>query len=167
LRIDIFDVRLFFSRLVAHHVQHDLGHAARWTIARALKDNVFHLAAAQVLHALLAQNPGDGVGDVALAAAVRPDDRSYAITSEAKVSMIREGLEPCDFEALKLEHRCPSFLMRGVTGIKGQLSGTHYRQRPPTCQQELEPISFKGQLGKTLLARRSVPVRTRQEKDNT
>src|SRR6185437_14856356 len=103
-RIDILNVRLVFDCFVAHHVQHDFRHTARLTIARALKDHVLHLAAAQVLHPLFAQNPGDSVGHVALAAAVRPDNRSYPVTSEAKVSMVREGLESCDFETLKLEH---------------------------------------------------------------
>ena len=61
-----------------------------------------------MLHALLAQNPGDRVSDVALATAVRPDNSSYSITSEDEVSVVRKGLEARYFEALKLEHRHPS-----------------------------------------------------------
>ena len=47
---------------------------------------------------LLAQNPGDSVGHVALAAPVRSDNSSYAVTSEDEISVIREGLEARDFE---------------------------------------------------------------------
>ena len=46
-----------------------------------------------MLHALLAQDPGDRVSDVALATAVRPDNSSYSITSEDEVSMVGKGLE--------------------------------------------------------------------------
>ena len=45
----------------------------------AVEDHVFHLVAAQALRALLAHHPGDGVGDVALAAAIRADDRRDAL----------------------------------------------------------------------------------------
>jgi hypothetical protein len=55
-------------------VHDDFGHAARRTIARALKDDVLHLAAAQVLNALLAEDPRDRIGNVALAAAIRAND---------------------------------------------------------------------------------------------
>jgi hypothetical protein len=39
---------------VTHHVHDDLGHTTRLTVPRALKDDVFHLSAAQVLNALFA-----------------------------------------------------------------------------------------------------------------
>jgi hypothetical protein len=48
---------------------------------------------------LLAQNPGDSVGNIALAAAIRADNARYAITSEDEVSMIREGLKARDLKA--------------------------------------------------------------------
>ncbi len=108
-RINVFDVRFGFDELVAHHMQHDFGHAAGLAVARALKDHVFHFRPAQVLHPLLAQNPGDGVGHIALATAIWADDRSYAFTCKNEVSIVRKGLEACDFEAFKLEHWCPSF----------------------------------------------------------
>src|ERR1041385_8448610 len=56
--------------------------------------------------------------------------------------------------------------MRGVTGITGRLSGTHYREMPPTCQQELEPICFKSHMRKTLLEHCREVHRTWQEKDH-
>ncbi len=78
-------------------MHHHFGHAACGSIARALKDDVFHLSAAQMLNPLLAENPGDGIGNIALAAAIRPDNGSYAITSEDYFGVIGEGLESSDF----------------------------------------------------------------------
>ena len=48
--------------------ERDFRHAGRFAVARAGEDDVFHLDAAQALGGLLAQHPGDGVGDVRLAA---------------------------------------------------------------------------------------------------
>jgi hypothetical protein len=54
--------------------QRDLADLRRLAALGALEDDVLHLAAAQGLGALLAEHPADRVGDVALAAAVGPDD---------------------------------------------------------------------------------------------
>jgi hypothetical protein len=67
-----------------------------------------------VLHALLAQNPGDCVGNIAFAATVWTDNSSYAVTSEDEVSVVSKGLKARDFEASQLEHRQSVDLMRGV-----------------------------------------------------
>src|SRR5688572_9769351 len=161
-RIDVLDIGLVFGGFVPLQVEHDFRHAAGLPIARALKDDIFHLATAQVLDALLAQNPGDRVGNVALAAAVRPDNCSYAVAGKAKVSMVRKGLESRDFETLKLEHRCPSF-DAGGDGHQRVTFGRHYREMPPTCQQELEPLGFKLQTCARLVRRASVDTRRREE----
>src|SRR3954471_17975682 len=58
--------------------QAHLGGRGRFPGVAAVEDDVFHLVAAQALGALLAHHPGDGVGDVALAAPVRADDRRHA-----------------------------------------------------------------------------------------
>ena len=50
-----------------------------------------------MLNPLLAENPGDGVGNVAFAAAIGPDNGSYAITSKEYFGVIGEGLESSDF----------------------------------------------------------------------
>jgi len=68
-----------------------------------------------MLYPLLAQNPGDRVGDVALAAAIWSDNARDPLAGEDEVSVVREGLEARDFEASKLEHRQSVDLMRGVT----------------------------------------------------
>ena len=44
-------------------------------VLRPVENHPFHLVGAQRLGALLPDDPADGVRDVALAAAVRPDDR--------------------------------------------------------------------------------------------
>ncbi len=95
-RVDIVHVRVVGHRLVAHEMQDDFGHAAWRAVARALKDHVEHGRAAQVLDALLAQDPRDGVRHVRLAAAVRADDSRDAFAGEDEVGVIREGFEACD-----------------------------------------------------------------------
>ena len=90
--------------LVPNHVHDHFGHAAGWAIARALKDDVLHSAAAQVFDTLLAQDPGDGVGDIALAAAVWPDDGGNSVTSEENFGIVREGFEAGNLEAFEFEH---------------------------------------------------------------
>ena len=59
-------------RVVEH--QRDLGHAYRLASRRAREDDVFHGLAAQLLGALLAQDPQNRVGNVRFSRAVRPDD---------------------------------------------------------------------------------------------
>jgi hypothetical protein len=88
-----------FDELVSQQVQNDFRHSAGLAVARSLKDHVLHFGAAQMLDTLLAQNPGDGVGNIALAAAIWAHNAGYAVTSEDEVSMIRKGLKARDFEA--------------------------------------------------------------------
>ena len=90
--------------LIAHQMHDDFGHTAGLAVARTLEDDVFHLAAAQVLNPLLAQNPGDRVGDVALTAAVRADDGGYSVSCEDYFGVVGEGFEAGDFQALEFEH---------------------------------------------------------------
>ena len=63
-------------RVVEH--QRDLGHAHRLARRRAREDDVFHGLAAQLLGALLAQDPQNRVGDVRFSRAVGTDDDSQA-----------------------------------------------------------------------------------------
>src|SRR5881227_270512 len=60
--------------LVALEQQRHLGHAERPALAVAGEDDVLHGLATEMLGALLAQHPADGVDDVRLSAAVRADD---------------------------------------------------------------------------------------------
>ncbi len=89
---------------------HRLDHSAeaqtylrgRGRLARiaAIEDDVFHLLATQALRALLTHHPGDGVGDVALAAAVRADDGGHALV-EGKLRPVRKGLEAVYFKTFE------------------------------------------------------------------
>ena len=66
---------------------------------RAGEDHILHARAAQRLGRLLAQHPADGIGDIALAAAVgADDDRDARIEHDARA--VREGFESLDFQTL-------------------------------------------------------------------
>ena len=83
--------------------ERDLGHAGRLALARAREDDVLHVDAAQQSRRLLAQHPGDGVGNVRLAAAVRTDDGGNAVALEAKVGAVTERFETEDLQLLQFE----------------------------------------------------------------
>src|SRR5205823_1832704 len=73
--------------------ERDFGHTGWLAVARAGEDDVLHLDATERLGGLLAENPGDGVGDVGLAAAVRADDSGNALAGELDLGAVTEGLE--------------------------------------------------------------------------
>jgi len=77
--------------------QHEthLGCRRRLPRLAAVEDHVHHLVTAQALGALLAQHPDDGIGDVALAAPVGPDDGGDA-TVEGELGPLGKRLEPGD-----------------------------------------------------------------------
>ncbi len=85
----------------------DLGHAGRLAVAGAGEDDVFHLDAAEGLGGLLAENPGDGVRDIGLAAAVGTDDGGDTFAGELDLGAITEGLEAEDLDFLELEQMRP------------------------------------------------------------
>jgi len=86
----------------------DLGDAQRAPPLRvALEDHVGHLAAAQRLRALFAQDPAHGVHDVALAASVRADEHGEAgLEDEAR--LVGERLEAVELKFVKSHPTCPS-----------------------------------------------------------
>ncbi len=71
---------------------------------RAVEDHVLHRLAAQVLRALLAEAPPNGVHDVRLAAAVRADDADDVVV-EVDRGTVHERFETRDLELLDV-HRC-------------------------------------------------------------
>ena len=100
-----------------HHaaqVQPDLGRGRRLAGVAAAEDHVLHPVAAQALGALLAEHPGDGVDDVALAAAVRADDGGHARV-EPDVGAIGKALEAREFESFEAHGRpeCSSRCLLG------------------------------------------------------
>ena len=83
-----------------HQRERHLGHAGGLALARAREDDVLHVDAAQQSRRLLAQHPGNGVGNVRLAAAVWTHDRRDAFALKAEVGTIAERLESKDLQLL-------------------------------------------------------------------
>ena len=77
--------------------QRHLRHAQGPALLGAIEDHVLHLGAAERLGALLAQHPAHGVGDVALAAAVGPDDGRDA-AAELQLCLFSKGFESLHFQ---------------------------------------------------------------------
>src|SRR5207237_9069980 len=78
--------------------ERDLRHPGGGPRFRPGKDHVFHRAAAQVLRALLAHRPADGIHHVALSAAVGAHHAGDAVI-EGEDHTVGEGLEAGDLQA--------------------------------------------------------------------
>ena len=72
--------------------ERDFRHPQGTAFAGPVEDDVFHLAAAQVLDALFAQDPAHGIGNIAFSGSVRADDGRNACP-EFEVRAVRKGLE--------------------------------------------------------------------------
>src|SRR4029077_2104100 len=72
--------------------QLDFGKADRLARRRAVEDQILHALTTERLRALLAERPANRFRDIALAAAVRPDDRGDA-RRDLENGLFREGLE--------------------------------------------------------------------------
>jgi hypothetical protein len=81
--------------------QGDLSHAEGGAGIGAREDDVGHLAAAEGLRGLLAEDPAHGVEDVGFAAAIGADDGGDALV-EIQHSLNGEGLETEDLERLEV-----------------------------------------------------------------
>src|ERR1019366_4581713 len=87
-------VRGVFAIEVGIHQRHgDVGHAEGFAVARAGEDDVFHAGAAEALGGLLAEDPADGIADVAFAAAVGADNGGGGVAVEAELGAIAKALE--------------------------------------------------------------------------
>ncbi len=95
-----------------------LGHAQRSAFAGSGKDDVFHLAAAQRLRALLAQYPAHAVQNVRFAAAVRPHHRRDACAAQGQFGLIAKRLEAENLNFFKLQQGLEPLLCVG----KGSLN---------------------------------------------
>ena len=78
-------------------VHRHLGEAEAFAGGGAVEDDVGHLAAAEGLGGLFAEDPADGVDDVALAGAVGPDDGGDA-GAELEHRLVGEALEADEFQ---------------------------------------------------------------------
>ena len=75
---------------------------AQWLAAIAPAENdVGHFAAAQCLRRLLAEHPTNGVEDVRLAAAVRPDNGGHALV-KLEIGFVGKRLKADELERLKM-----------------------------------------------------------------
>ena len=91
-------VGVFRQRAVAViKAERYLGKAFGFSKIRPHKNDIFHFRAAQIFRGLLTEHPADGVGNVALAAAVRTDDRGDAFV-KFQDGFIRKGFKPLHFQ---------------------------------------------------------------------
>jgi hypothetical protein len=98
-RMELFEprARILRRRVKPRQPQAHFGGRARLTGIAAAEDDVLHPIAAEALCALLAEHPGDGVGHVAFAASVRPDDGRDAMV-EGELRPVGERFKTVDFE---------------------------------------------------------------------
>jgi hypothetical protein len=54
---------------------------------------------------LLAQHPGDGIGNVRLSAAIRPDDGRNALAVKLEVGAVAKRFEPENLKPLQFKQR--------------------------------------------------------------
>ena len=108
-------------------------HSGGIAVAGAGEDHVFHARAAQRLGRLLTEHPGDGVGDVRLAAAVRADDGGDAFAMEFQFGAIAERLESQNLQLLEFEQN-DSFV-GGHVGPRTRfaLAGVRCKSRGTGC----------------------------------
>ena len=69
---------------------------------RAAENDVLHIRAAHRFGGLFAEYPADGIGDVALAAAVGADDARYAVI-EFDLGLIRKGFKTVEFDLFEIQ----------------------------------------------------------------
>ncbi len=107
------------DRLQALEVERHLRHPQRPLRLAAVEDDVLHPIAAQGARPLLPQDPGDGVTDVALAAAVRPDHGGDPLR-ELEQGPAVERLEADDLHPVELQeagHASPAARVGVQAGI--------------------------------------------------
>ena len=92
-------------------------HAGRRSSGRAREDHVDHFFAAEALARALAEHPLDRIDDVALAAAVGPDDAGHSVV-EVELRPIGKRLESLHRE-LRKPHRVPDLPVRAQPNNAG------------------------------------------------
>src|SRR6476620_560012 len=112
-----------FDCFIADQVHDDFSHAARRPISRALEDDILHFAATEVFYTLLPEHPGNGISDIALAAAVGPHDGCYAVSGEDYLCVVGERFKTGDFQALKFEHALGCSVIRPASRPETRFEG--------------------------------------------
>ena len=87
--------------------ERDLRDANRLARGRTGEDDVLHGLTTQLLGALLAQDPQDGIGNIGFTRSVRADDDRQT-RLERHVSAVREGFEPLEGQRLQI-HATPCY----------------------------------------------------------
>jgi hypothetical protein len=98
LKVSGYRVLVLRRRWKAGQPQADFGGGSRLARVAAVEDHVLHAVATQALGTLLAKDPGDRVGHVALAASIGADNRGDPLV-EGKLRAFGEGLEAVNLEA--------------------------------------------------------------------
>ena len=86
--------------------ERDLAERLALALLRAAENDVLHIGAAHGLGRLFAEHPADGIGHVALAAAVGPDDAGDAVI-EFDFGFIRKGFETVEFDFFEIQTYSP------------------------------------------------------------
>ena len=149
----------------------DLGHAERRAGIGAGEDDVGHLAAAQRLGGLLAEDPADGVEDVRFAAAVRADHAGHALV-EIEDRLRGERLEAAELERFEVHGwRGKRAQSRETPAARARLyivvgrNSEHYRRCFSGVQSTIgtkkEGARWGALVGKLDCGRREEPLRRR------
>ncbi len=116
----------------------DLGAAQRRARRRAREDDVFHLAAAQRLGALLPHHPGERVDDIGLARAIRADHRGDP-GLEPQSRRRGEGLEALQRQTLEVhgepDYRSEKPLMASPRGDQSTTTVSTWPGVFPPCNR--------------------------------
>ena len=116
----------------------DLGHADRFPALGAGKDHVVGSAGPEGSVRLLAEHPADGIGHVALAAAVGPDDRGHA-GLEDEPGRLGEALEAVELELLQAGHAPTSATCSSAAWAA--CSSARWRLLPDPVASRSDPIT--------------------------
>jgi hypothetical protein len=127
----------------------DFGHVARRTIAAAREDHVLHAGRAHVLVGILAHHPSQGLDEIGLAAAVRPDDSGEA-RFDGEVRRFAEGFETGKTQLVE-PHRRP----RNILSLPARRAA---RDALHIGSTKLAPLSGGGRQAPDVLAAQS-PLR--------
>ena len=116
--------------------QDRLGHALRLAVLGAREDDVVGAAGAQRSVRLLAEDPADRIGHVALPRAVRADDRVDARV-EDEAGRVGERLEAVEAELLEAAHVAACRALRSSTRVASApaaaRSSARWRLEPAPC----------------------------------
>ncbi len=120
-------------------VQRDFGHSGGFALTRAGKDDIFHARAAQGFCRLLAEHPGNGIGDVRFSATVGTNDGRNAIARELEFRAIAKRFEAQNLDLLEFKQVQLLACSRSLAAsIKNWLPACFRKGRPSLSVAPLE-----------------------------